>query len=159
MRVGFGYDIHRLITGRDLILGGVILNSKVGEDGYSDGDVLTHAIIDALLGATGQGDIGEHFPQGDPRYKNISSRILLEQTINLLKVEKYQIINIDCTVILQKPKLSPYKEQIKSMLAHDLKINPDLVSIKVKTKEELGVTGSGKAIEAYAVVLLEKETS
>jgi len=153
-RVGHGYDVHRLGENRRLILGGVeIPNNGVGPLGHSDADVLIHAAIDALLGAAGLGDIGEHFPDSDPRYKNISSAILLREVAELIN-KTYEISNIDCTVILEKPKLAPYKEAIKQNLAEILGIATSDINIKAKTEEGLGFTGSGEGISAHATALL-----
>jgi 2-C-methyl-D-erythritol 2,4-cyclodiphosphate synthase len=155
MRIGFGYDIHRLSKGRELVLGGVIIPWPRGETGYSDGDVLIHAIIDALCGAAGEGDIGTHFPPGDRQYENISSRHLLRKIKVILDKKAIRITNIDCTVILEKPKIAVYVGQMKQNLAEDLSLRKDSISIKGKTKEGLGDAGKGKVIEAYAVVLVE----
>jgi 2-C-methyl-D-erythritol 2,4-cyclodiphosphate synthase len=155
MRIGFGYDIHKLVPGRDLMIGGVVVPHNLGEEGHSDGDVLIHALIDALLGALSLGDIGTHFPPGDLQYKNISSRILLQKTKELVMDKGRTIINCDCTVVLERPKLAPHIVQIKKLIAEDLCINESDVSVKAKTKEGLDATGSGFAIEAYAVVLLK----
>ncbi len=155
MRIGFGYDIHTLREGRTLILGGVQIPSDMGEEGYSDGDVLIHAIIDALLGAANKGDIGEHFPPGNPNYRDIESSILLKNT--LLLIGDFKIVNIDTTIILQKPKIGRFKEKIANKLSQIMGINPEQISVKAKTKEGVDATGKGKAIEAYAVVLLENK--
>ncbi len=154
MRVGFGYDIHKLTTGRKLILGGVEIPNLLGEEGYSDGDTLTHAIIDALLGAADLGDIGLHFPPGNKHYLNISSLTLLKKTMDLIAKAGYEIMNIDSTVIIEKPKLSPYIQSIKLKLAEVINTAAENISVKAKTKEGIGETGSGKAVEAYAVILL-----
>ncbi|MCL2158542.1 MAG: 2-C-methyl-D-erythritol 2,4-cyclodiphosphate synthase [Oscillospiraceae bacterium] len=154
-RIGHGYDVHRLGEGRKLILGGVeIPNGGIGPLGHSDADVLIHAIIDALLGAAGLGDIGEHFPDSEPQYKDISSAILLKEVAELIGA-KYAISNIDCTIILEKPKLSGYKEDIRQNLAEILKIAKSDINIKAKTEEGLGFTGSKEGIAAHAVCLLE----
>ena len=156
MRIGLGYDIHRLVRRRKLLLGGVEIPSLRGELGFSDGDVLIHAVIDSLLGAAGLKDIGTYFPPGDPAYRNISSRILLQETMRLIKERNLSIINMDCTIILEKPKLKPFIEAIRACLASDLQIRTDQVAVKAKTKEGIGATGKGRAAEAYAVVLLEQ---
>ena len=156
MRIGQGYDIHRLIEGRPLIIGGVTIPSEKGEDGHSDGDVLIHAVIDALLGALGDGDIGTHYPPSDSRWKDISSRILLKETAQKVFRAGYTIANIDTTVILEKPKLLPHREAIRQCLAEDLGIPADAVSVKGKTKEKQDATGQSLAIEALAAVLLIK---
>ncbi len=155
-RVGFGYDLHKLIKKRKLMLGGMEIPSKVGEDGYSDGDVLIHAIIDAMLGALCKGDIGTHFPTGNKEYKDISSRILLKKTAQLLKEEGCRIVNIDSTVILQRPKLVPYIGKIKQKLSNVLELGVEHISVKAKTGEGIGLVGKCRAIEAYAVVLVQR---
>lgn len=156
MKIGQGYDIHRLIFGRDLILGGVKIPYEKGLSGHSDADVLIHAIIDSIFGAMNIGDIGEHFPDNDPQYKGISSLELLRHTAKLLDNNGYKIVNIDSTVICEKPKLLPYKDDMKKNISNALSISPDLISIKAKTKEKLDATGEGNAIEAMAIVLVEK---
>jgi 2-C-methyl-D-erythritol 4-phosphate cytidylyltransferase/2-C-methyl-D-erythritol 2,4-cyclodiphosphate synthase len=154
MRTGFGYDIHRLVVNRKLLLGGAEVPSPVGEDGHSDGDVLIHAVIDALFGAAGLGDIGSHFPPSDARYKDISSRILLRRAAELIRNASWTIGNLDCTVVLEKPKIFPYRELIIKNLSDDLELPEDRISVKGKTKEEVDAVGAGKAVEAYASVLL-----
>jgi len=154
MRIGQGYDIHRLVENRPLILGGVRIPSPRGEDAHSDGDVLLHALIDALLGALAQGDIGTHYPPSDPAWKDADSRILLRETLKKIEAASYTIANIDCTVILETPKLGPYREQIRHCLQEDLKIPLDRISFKAKTKEKQDASGRGDAIEAMAAVLL-----
>jgi 2-C-methyl-D-erythritol 4-phosphate cytidylyltransferase/2-C-methyl-D-erythritol 2,4-cyclodiphosphate synthase len=153
-RVGFGYDLHRLTEGRRLLLGGVDIPFSKGEDGHSDGDVLIHAVIDALFGAAGLGDIGSRFPPSDPAYKDISSRILLRRAAELVRGENLRIGNLDCTVVLEMPKILPYRQAITSRLAEDLGIPPAVVSVKGKTKEKADATGEGRAVEAFATVLL-----
>jgi 2-C-methyl-D-erythritol 4-phosphate cytidylyltransferase/2-C-methyl-D-erythritol 2,4-cyclodiphosphate synthase len=153
-RVGFGWDLHRLVPERKLLLGGVEIPSPRGEDGHSDGDVLAHALIDALLGAAGLGDIGGHFPASDPAYKDISSRILLRRAADLVRAENLRVVNIDCTVVLESPKILPYRKAIADCLAGDLGISAAAVSVKGKTKEKVDATGEGRAVEAFAVVLL-----
>ncbi len=156
IRVGLGYDIHRLTEGRRLMIGGVEIPAEIGEDAHSDGDVLVHAVIDALLGGAGLGDIGSHFPPDDSAYKDISSRTLLRKTGNLLKGKRFRIMNLDCTVILESPRLLPFRDRIKDAIAADLEINNEAVSVKGKTKEGLDKTGEGRAVEAYAVALLSR---
>ena len=151
MRIGFGYDNHRLIEGRPLIIGGINIPSQFGEDAHSDGDVLIHAIIDALLGATAKGDIGMHFPPSDERYRDADSKELLKET---LKITNANIVNIDTTVVLEKVKLKPYIEEIRKTLALILNTDIDMISVKAKTHEGVDSTGKGEAIEAYAVVLI-----
>lgn len=155
MKIGQGYDIHRLIFGRDLILGGVKIPYEKGLSGHSDADVLIHAIIDSIFGAMNIGDIGEHFPDNDPQYKGISSLELLRHTAKLLDNNGYKIINIDSTVICEKPKLLPYKDDMKKNISNALLISPDLISIKAKTKEKSDSTGEGLSIEAMSVCLID----
>ncbi len=155
MKIGQGYDIHRLIFGRDLILGGVKIPYEKGLLGHSDADVLIHAIIDSIFGAMNIGDIGEHFPDNDPQYKGISSLELLRHTAKLLDNNGYKIVNIDSTVICEKPKLLPYKDDMKKNISNALSISPDLISIKAKTKEKSDSTGEGLSIEAMSVCLID----
>ena len=156
-RIGSGYDIHLLVEGRKLILGGVEIPFPKGLLGHSDADVLTHAVCDALLGALGKGDIGEHFPDTDPQYKDISSLVLLKKVKELMDHEGYQIMNIDTIVIAEKPNLKSVKAQIRSSLAQNLNIKENAVNIKAKTNEGLGFGPKAEeAIAAYAVVLLSK---
>jgi len=154
MRIGFGYDIHRLTENRPLILGGVTVPFDKGEDGHSDGDVLIHAVIDALLGALADGDIGTHYPPSDPQWKGISSRILLKETAERVAAAGYRIGNLDCTVILELPRLGPYKEAIRRTLSEDLGIPVSDISVKAKTKEKQDAAGQGLAVESQAAVLL-----
>ena len=154
MRVGMGYDVHRLTEGRDLILGGVKIPYEKGLLGHSDADVLAHAVMDALLGAAALGDIGMHFPDTDPKYKGISSIRLLEQVAALLDEQKYLIENIDATIIAQKPKMLPHIETMRKNIAEALKISVDQVNIKATTEEGLGFTGTQQGIAAYAVCAL-----
>ncbi len=156
MRTGFGYDLHKLVPDRKLVLGGVIIPSSAGEAGHSDGDVLIHAVIDALFGAAAAGDIGSHFPPSDPAYRDISSRILLRETLSVISRRGYVIINIDCTVILETPKILPYIKKIRETIAGDLCIHPDNISVKGKTKEGVDAAGEKRAVEAHAVALIEK---
>ena len=156
MRIGSGYDVHKLVEGRKLILGGVQIDFDKGLLGHSDADVLTHAIMDALLGAAGIGDIGKYFPDNNDNYKDISSMKLLYQVLYLLKKQNYSIINIDATIIAQKPKLSVYMDDMKKNIADVLEINESQVNIKATTEEGLGFTGAGLGIAANAVCLIEK---
>ena len=156
LRIGQGYDVHRLVEGRDLILGGVKIPHTVGLLGHSDADVLLHAIADALLGAAALGDIGKHFPDTDPAYKGISSLKLLEAVADLLRSRGFRILNIDSTVIAQVPKLMPHIEEMRENIAHALGIDVSYVSVKATTEEGLGFTGDGSGMAAHAVVLLEK---
>lgn len=155
MRIGMGYDVHRLAEDRKLILGGVIIPYEKGLLGHSDADVVVHAIMDALLGAAALGDIGKHFPDTDPQYEGISSIFLLEQVGKLLEERMYLIGNIDATIIAQRPKLAPYREQMMENVARALKIDKDRINIKATTEEGLGFTGSGEGISSQAIVLLE----
>jgi 2-C-methyl-D-erythritol 2,4-cyclodiphosphate synthase len=156
MRVGHGYDVHKLVPGNKLILGGVDIPFPLGEEAFSDGDVLIHAVIDALFGAAALGDIGKHFPPGDEQYKDISSRILLKRALSILEEEGYGIANIDATVILQEPRILPYVQAMRENISEDLSIPKESVSIKGKTAERLGPVGRGESVEAHAVCLIEK---
>ena len=156
MRIGSGYDVHKLVEGRRLILGGVEIPFDKGLLGHSDADVLIHAIMDALLGAAALGDIGRHFPDNDEKYKDVSSIKLLYQVLCLLKKEKYSIINIDATVIAQKPKLANYMQIMEQNIADTLNIEKNKINIKATTEEGLGFTGEGLGIAAKAVCLIEK---
>jgi 2-C-methyl-D-erythritol 2,4-cyclodiphosphate synthase len=155
MRIGFGYDIHPLVEGRPLILGGVTVPFGKGLSGHSDADVVAHAVADALLGAAGLGDIGEHFPDTDQNYKNISSLLLLKEVERKIGFEKLKIVNIDITLVLQKPKISEYKKEMIRNLAASLFLTPDQVNIKATTAESLGFIGKGEGAVCYAVALLE----
>ncbi|MEG6569577.1 2-C-methyl-D-erythritol 2,4-cyclodiphosphate synthase [Thermoanaerobacterium thermosaccharolyticum] len=156
MRVGIGYDVHKLEAGRKLILGGVQIPYEKGLLGHSDADVLIHAVIDGILGAAGLGDIGTHFPDSEWIYKDIDSTVLLKKTMDLIK-GKFAINNIDCIVVAQEPKISPYKDAIARNLSKVLNIGIDRVNIKAKTEEGLGFTGRKEGISAYAIVsLIEK---
>lgn len=154
-RIGIGYDIHKLVEGRDLILGGVKITHEKGLLGHSDADVLIHAIIDALLGALALDDIGTLFPDTDPKYKDIDSTILLKHVYELIQSKGYKIVNIDSNIIAQVPKMMPYIPKMKEVLCKILNTNPDDFSIKAKTKEKLDAVGQKLAIESNAVVLLE----
>ncbi|HEX6981393.1 MAG TPA: 2-C-methyl-D-erythritol 2,4-cyclodiphosphate synthase [Balneolaceae bacterium] len=154
MRIGYGYDIHRLIEGRPLILGGVEVPFQKGLEGHSDADVLLHAIIDALLGACALGDIGRHFPDTDEAFKNVDSRKLLRKVHELITRENYRIVNIDSTVIAERPKLASHIAKMRKNIAEDLKIEPDQVSVKATTSEKVGAEGVGKGISARAIALL-----
>lgn len=155
-RIGIGYDIHKLIEGRDLIIGGIKITHEKGLLGHSDADVLIHAIIDAMLGALALDDIGTLFPDTDPKYKNIDSTILLKHVHELIQDKGYSIVNIDSNIIAQAPKMMPYIPKMKEVLCKILDISPDDFSIKAKTKEQLDAVGQKLAIEANAVILLEK---
>lgn len=154
MRIGQGYDVHRLVEGRDLILGGVTVPYEKGLLGHSDADVLVHAVMDALLGAAALGDIGQHFPDTDPAYKGISSIKLLEVVGKLLEEKGYVIENIDATIIAQRPKLAAYRPQMAENIAHALKLPVNRVSVKATTEEGLGFTGTGEGISSQAITLL-----
>ncbi len=154
MRIGMGYDVHRLVEGRPLVMGGVTIPYELGLLGHSDADVLLHAISDALLGAAALGDIGKHFPDTDPAYKGISSMILLEKVGKLLEEKLFFIENIDATIIAQAPKMRPYIDQMRENIAAALKLSVDQVNVKATTEEGLGFTGEGKGISAQAVCML-----
>ncbi|MGN1207247.1 MAG: 2-C-methyl-D-erythritol 2,4-cyclodiphosphate synthase [Eubacteriales bacterium] len=154
-RIGHGYDVHRLTEGRPLVLGGVKIPYERGLLGHSDADVLTHAAMDAILGALALGDIGQHFPDSDPRYAGISSVLLLEKVAGLMRNEGYNLGNIDITVLAEKPKLAGYIPKMRETLADALSVPVSAVSIKATTEEGLGFTGAGEGIAAHAVVLLE----
>lgn len=156
MRIGHGYDVHRLVPGRKLILGGVEIPWDRGLDGHSDADVLTHAVMDALLGAAGMGDIGQHFPDQDDRFLNIDSQILLHKVRDLLQQANYGIVNLDATLIAQKPKLMPHLEKMRQTLADTLGIGTDRINLKATTEEHLGFTGREEGISAHCVCLIEE---
>ena len=156
MRIGSGYDVHKLVEKRKLILGGVEIPYEKGLLGHRDADVLIHAIMDALLGAAALGDIGKHFPDSDNNFKNISSLVLLRNVCLLLKNSGYTTINIDSTIIAQRPKLSAYIDLMRSNIAEALEVSVDSVNVKATTEEGLGFTGSGEGIAAQAVCLIEK---
>jgi 2-C-methyl-D-erythritol 2,4-cyclodiphosphate synthase len=156
MRVGLGYDVHPLVEGRKLILGGVDIPFERGLAGHSDGDVLVHAIMDALLGAAALGDIGTHFPTTDSKYKDISSVILLGEVDKKLRSAGWQVVNIDATIAAEQPRLAPFVRQMQDNIGQALQIQSDLVSIKATTTEGLGFTGRGEGIAAYAVALIQK---
>ncbi len=155
-RIGYGYDVHRLAEGETLWLGGVLVPHSKGTVAHSDGDVLIHALCDAMLGAAKLGDIGRHFPDTSSEYKNIDSKILLVKTSELIAAKNYQIGNLDVTVAAQKPKLKPFIPEMEETIARLLKIDLDVVSIKATTTEELGFEGREEGISVHAVVLLEK---
>lgn len=155
-RIGTGWDIHALVEGRPLILGGVSIESKKGCLGYSDGDALIHAVIDSILGACGLGDIGTLFPDTDPKYKGISSKVLLSTVMENVRSKGFRIVNIDTTVILQSPKLGPYKDEIRRCMANLLGISEGCFSVKAKTAEHmLGELGSGDAVVCQAICLVD----
>ncbi|MFQ5675451.1 MAG: 2-C-methyl-D-erythritol 2,4-cyclodiphosphate synthase [bacterium] len=154
MRVGFGYDVHRLVRGRELILGGVAIPSSRGALGHSDADVLSHAIGDALLGAAALGDLGTHFPDDDDKFAGISSLLLLKQIASLLSEHGYRVGNIDSTVVLEKPKLAPFINEMRENVANSLSLSRTQVSIKATTSEGLGFVGEEKGLAAYACVII-----
>jgi len=156
MRIGTGYDIHALAKGRNLVLGGVTIPFEKGLVGHSDADVLVHAICDALLGAAGKGDIGLHFPDNDPTYKDISSLKLLAASMDILRMAGYEIVNIDCTVFAQAPKLSSHRDSMKTILARTIDLNPNRINIKATTTEGLGFIGKGEGIAAMCVAMIKK---
>lgn len=151
-----GYDVHRLVPGRDLVLGGVNIESTLGLEGYSDADVVLHSITDALLGATALGDIGEFFPNTDPKWKDAESAVFLEEVLAKIKSCDYRIINLDINIIAQQPRLGNIKKAIKDNISALLGLSADRVSVKARTKEGLDAIGRGEAIETMAVVLIEK---
>ncbi|NLK98843.1 MAG: 2-C-methyl-D-erythritol 2,4-cyclodiphosphate synthase [Epulopiscium sp.] len=155
MRIGMGYDVHRLVEDRELIIGGVKIPYEKGLLGHSDADVLLHAIMDALLGAAAKGDIGKHFPDTDEQYKGISSLELLKRVKNVLAVEKFSILNIDSTIIAQKPKMAPYIDKMRKNIAEALDISINQINIKATTEEGLGFTGEGQGISAHAICLIQ----
>ena len=156
MRIGHGYDVHRLVEGRDLILGGVKIDFELDLLGHSDADVLLHAVSDALLGAAGLGDIGKHFPDTDPAYKGADSRVLLRHVVKLVCENGYRISNVDVTMIAQKPKLKDHIPQMVKNIAADLQIPENRVNVKATTEEKLGFTGTMEGLRCHAVCLLEE---
>lgn len=154
MRIGQGYDVHRLVEGRALILGGVTIPYEKGLLGHSDADVLTHALMDALLGAAALGDIGQLFPDKDPAYEGADSLVLLKTVCDLLKEKGFRIGNVDITVVAQRPKLAPYREEMRRRLAEVMELELSCVSVKATTEEGLGFTGAGEGISATAIALL-----
>lgn len=156
MRIGFGIDFHQLVEGRDLMLGGVKIPHSKGALGHSDADVLLHAICDALLGALALGDIGVHFPNNDPRFKDIDSKILLQKSYELVQEKGYHLINIDSTICLEQPKIKPFVAQMQTTIAAILNVGAEDISIKATTTETMGFAGREEGLVAYATVLLEK---
>ena len=159
MRIGHGYDVHRLVQGRRLILGGVEVPWEMGLLGHSDADVLTHAVMDALLGAAGLGDIGRLFPDTDPAYAGADSLVLLDAVMERLRAAGYRVGNVDATVLAQRPKLAPHIPAMRDNLARRMGVTPDRVNVKATTEEKLGFTGAGEGMAAHAVCLLEEEPS
>lgn len=156
MRIGFGYDVHRLVLSRKLIVGGVEIPYIKGLMGHSDADVLCHAIADAMLGAAALGDIGKHFPDTDPKFKDVSSIVLLKAVADLITQHKYRVNNVDATVVLQQPKIAPYVRRMRENIAAAIGIHLDQVSVKATTNEELGFIGMGDGAAVYAVASLEE---
>ena len=157
MRIGHGYDVHRLVEGRPLILGGVEIPYEKGLLGHSDADVLLHAISDSLLGAAALGDIGKHFPDNDESFKGADSRVLLKRVCELLKQKGYKIVNIDATVLAQRPKLKDHIDLMRANIAETCEMDIDCVSVKATTEEGLGFTGTGEGISTHSVCLIDKE--
>lgn len=155
-RIGFGNDIHRLVAGKRLILGGVVIESDLGAEGHSDADALTHAVTDAIFGALALGDIGTHFPNSDERWRNAESFVFLRFAIGLMKEHGYEVVNVDSTVNLEEPKLRPYIDEVRKGLADALETETNCVSVKAKTGEGVDAVGEGKAVRAEAAVLLRK---
>lgn len=156
MRIGHGYDVHKLVIDRELIIGGVLIPYSYGLLGHSDADVLLHAIMDSMLGAAALGDIGKHFPDTDSKYKGANSLELLKSVSDLIREKGYIVENIDATILAQNPKMSPYIEQMRTNISQTLKISLDCINIKATTEEGLGFTGSGEGIASHAVCLIEK---
>ena len=154
MQIGIGYDVHRLVTGRQLILGGALIPFEKGLLGHSDADVLVHAVCDALLGSVGLGDIGLHFPDTDPQFKNISSLKLLAQTNEMVRQKGFTICNIDTTIFAEAPKIGPYRDAMQKNLAHAVEVDPGCINIKATTTEGLGIIGQGEGIGAMSVLLV-----
>ncbi len=156
MRIGLGYDAHRLVEGRRLVLGGVAIPHPLGLLGHSDADVLSHAVGDALLGAAAAGDLGTHFPDSDPAYKDISSLVLLEKIAALVKARGFKPVNVDATIVAEKPRLAPHIPAMVANLAAALGLPPEAVNVKATTTEQMGFTGKGEGLAAYAVALVEE---
>ncbi|MDM5329428.1 2-C-methyl-D-erythritol 2,4-cyclodiphosphate synthase [Neobacillus sp. CF12] len=156
-RIGQGFDVHQLTEGRPLIIGGITIPYEKGLLGHSDADVLLHTITDACLGAIGEGDIGRHFPDTDPEFKDADSAKLMEHVWQLVKDRGYELVNADCTIIAQKPKMAPYIQQMKERIAELLNASPEQINVKATTTEKLGFTGRGEGIASQAVVLLKKK--
>lgn len=157
MKIGLGYDVHKLVSGRKLILGGVEIPYDLGLDGHSDADVLLHAIADAILGAAKQGDIGQHFPDTDLKFKGADSLMLLEKSAEIVRSAGYEIQDVDSVIVAQKPKLSPYRDNMRQNIAKALSVDIDCVGVKATTTEKLGFEGKGQGISAQAVCLLSEE--
>ena len=157
-RTGLGWDVHRLVPGRPLILGGITVPSELGLEGHSDADVLSHAITDAILGAAALGDIGMHFPDSDPRWKGCDSLVFLRHARDLAAQKGYRIVNVDATIILERPKLKDYRLAIRERVAETLGLEPDRVSVKFKTAEQVGPVGERRSAESQALVTLVRDT-
>ena len=157
IRIGLGYDLHRLVEGRPLILGGVKVPFEKGLEGHSDADALAHAITDALLGAAALGNIGQHFPDTDPRYKNVDSIVLLGHAADMLRAHGYRIVNIDSNIVAQRPKLNPYLDAMRNRLSECLQLEVDRISVKAKTNERVGPEGREEAISTQAIALIESD--
>jgi 2-C-methyl-D-erythritol 2,4-cyclodiphosphate synthase len=155
-RIGQGFDVHQLTEGRPLIIGGITIPYELGLLGHSDADVLLHTVSDACLGAIGEGDIGKHFPDTDPNFKDADSAMLMEHVWQLVKNKGYELVNADCTIIAQKPKMAPYIEQMRERIAELLEAAPEQINVKATTTEKLGFTGRGEGIASQVVVLLKK---
>jgi 2-C-methyl-D-erythritol 2,4-cyclodiphosphate synthase len=156
IRTGLGWDVHRIAPGRPLILGGVTVNCEFGLEGHSDADVLAHAITDAILGAAALGDIGMHFPDSDPRWKGGNSLVFLRHARELIESQGFRLVNVDATVILERPKLKDHRQPIRERLAAELGLEIDRVSVKFKTAEKVGPVGEGRSAESQAIVTIEK---
>ena len=155
-RSGFGYDVHRLVEGRPLILGGVEVPFERGLEGHSDADVLLHAVIDAILGAAGEGDIGTHFPSSDPSLEGVSSATMLAEVLGLVAGKGWRVENVDATIVAQRPRLSPHTPRMKARIAEVLQVEPERVNVKSKTTDGLGFTGTGEGMAAYCTVMLSR---
>ncbi|WHY86434.1 2-C-methyl-D-erythritol 2,4-cyclodiphosphate synthase [Neobacillus novalis] len=156
-RIGQGFDVHQLTEGRPLIIGGITIPYEKGLLGHSDADVLLHTVSDACLGAIGEGDIGKHFPDTDPNFKDADSAKLMEHVWQLVKDKGYELVNADCTIIAQKPKMAPYIEQMRARIAELLEAAPEQINVKATTTEKLGFTGRGEGVASQVVVLLKKK--
>ena len=156
LRIGHGYDVHRLVPGRELILGGVSIPWEMGLDGHSDADVLTHSIMDALLGAASMGDIGQLFPDSGNSFLNISSIVLLRRVVDQLTAAGWRVVNVDATLIAQRPKIGPYREAMRQNIASAIGVDLSCINVKATTEEHLGFTGDGSGMAAHAVALIEK---
>ena len=156
LRIGHGYDVHQLVPGRKLVLGGVEIPWELGLEGHSDADVLIHSVMDALLGAAGLGDIGMLFPDNDDSFLDISSMVLLERVSDALRCRGWQVVNVDATLIAQRPKVGPYRDGMRCNIAHALGIAPEQINVKATTEEHLGFTGDGRGMAAHAVALIER---